>query len=95
MLHVYFNQATTNLQGADYRHGSLLATFAGEVLDDGRRSLFLPVIRRVNSKIYYIVKSGSTSATYDCDSSRGQTKTVAIKFNGHFQTRYPANQYRF
>lgn len=36
---VYFNQATTNLQGADYRHGrSLLAMFGGEALDDGRHS---------------------------------------------------------
>jgi len=35
---VYFNQAITNLQGADYRHGSFLAMFGGKALDDGLRS---------------------------------------------------------
>lgn len=84
---VYFNQATTNLQGADYRHGSLLATFgARRLLMTGgaaaRLALFLPVMRRVlvNSKIYYIVKSGGARARrpahdYDYDSRREETKT--------------------
>lgn len=51
---VYFNQATTNLQGADYRHGSLLATFGGETLDDAQRSYLSDLV------LFYQLRTASS-----------------------------------
>lgn len=87
---VYFNQATTNLQGADYRHGSLLATFGGEALDDERShptwsfsASYAPCPREFKNILHCKIGECADSA-YDYDplrENRNNVKCFEIQFD--------------